>query len=133
MAYLLIVDDDEDFANAAATVLRKDGHEVHIELSTETAIKSMEARRPDLIILDVMFPEDSSAGFELARTVRHYNEKLKAIPILMLTAINAKFPLGFSSRDIDNQWLPVSDFIEKPVDFEVLRSKLASILGRQPC
>jgi len=25
------------------------------------------------------------------------------------------------------------DFIEKPVDFEVLRSKLASILGRQPC
>lgn len=128
MAYLLIVDDDEDFANAAATVLRDAGHETAIVLETEKVVKSMEKKRPDLVILDVMFPEDSSAGFELARTIRHYNEKLKEIPILMLTAVNTEFPLGFTSRDIDDNWLPVTDFLEKPVDLDVMRNKVSALL-----
>jgi DNA-binding response OmpR family regulator len=130
MTYVMVVDDDEDFANAAAQVLRADGHEVGIELDTETAVKSMEARRPDLVVLDVMFPEGSSAGFELARIIRHDKETLKGMPVLMLTAVNAKFPLGFSSRDIDEFWLPVSDFLEKPVDFDVLRAKVAELLQK---
>jgi CheY-like chemotaxis protein len=129
MAYVLIVDDDEDFANTAATVLRKEGHIVQIELDTDDAAKRMENEPPDLAILDVMFPEDASAGFELARLMRHKSEKLKAIPILMLTAINTKFPLGFGPQDIDNDWLPVTDFLEKPVDFDVLRRKVAKLLG----
>ena len=130
MAYLLIVDDDEDFASAAATALQAAGHEVLIELDTASAVASMEARRPDLAILDVMFPEDVSAGFELARTMRHHNEKLKDIPILMLTAVNVKFPLGFGTGDIDETWLPISDFLEKPVDLDVLRSKVDALLAR---
>ena len=128
MAYLLIVDDDEDFANTTATVLRKEGHDVQIELDTEEAVQSMENKPPDLAILDVMFPEDASAGFELARFMRHESEKLKDIPILMLTAINTKFPLGFGPKDIDDRWLPVTGFLEKPVDFDVLISKVAQLL-----
>jgi hypothetical protein len=46
----------------------------------------------------------------------------------MLTAVNAKFPLGFGSRDIDDNWLPVSDFLEKPMDFDVLRGKVDALL-----
>lgn len=130
MAYLLIVDDDEDFAGAAATALRAAGHEVQIELDPAGAVASMETRRPDLAILDVMFPEDVSAGFELARTMRHHNEKLKGIPILMLTAVNVKFPLGFGTRDIDDTWLPISDFLEKPVDLDVLQNKIEALLER---
>ena len=128
MAYLLIVDDDEDFANTAAIVLRKKGHDVQIELDTDDAVKSMENKPPDLVILDVMFPEDASAGFELARFMRHESEKLKDVPILMLTAINTKFPLGFGPKDIDNHWLPVTDFLEKPVDFDVLQHKVTELL-----
>ncbi len=130
MAYLMVVDDDEDFANAAATVLRNVGHEVEIQLEIKAATDSMEQRRPDLVVLDVMFPEDSTAGFTLARAMRHYNEKLKGIPILMLTAVNIKMPLGFSEKDIDDHWLPVSDFVEKPVDFDVLQSKVAALLKK---
>ena len=129
MAYVLIVDDDEDFAQTTATVLRKQGHEVQIELDTQDAAESMQNNLPDLVVLDVMFPEDASAGFELARFMRHENEQLKAIPILMLTAINAKFPLGFGPKDINSEWLPVSDFLEKPVDFDVLLDKVAKLLG----
>jgi len=130
MAYLLIVDDDEDFAGAVATTLRNAGHEVAVELEPARAVTSMENKTPDLVILDVMFPEDASAGFELARTIRHFNEKLKGIPVLMLTAVNARFPLGFGPRDIDDAWLPVSDFVEKPVDFNALLEKVNSLLQK---
>lgn len=129
MAYVMLVDDDSDFASAAAKVLGKDGHEVQIELDIHTAVARMEERPPDLLILDVMFPEDDSAGFYLAREMRHEKGKLKTIPILMLTAINAKFPLGFGSGDIDDVWLPVDRFLEKPVDLDVLRDTVASMLG----
>ncbi len=129
MAYLLIVDDDEDFASTTATVLRSEGYEVHVELDIDNAVKSMEDKPPDLAILDVMFPEDASAGFKLARLMRHEKEKLKNVPILMLTAINTKFPLGFGPKDIDDSWMPVTDFLEKPVDFDVLRDKVAKLLN----
>ena len=129
MAYLLIVDDDDDFASTTAAVLQSAGHEVQVELEIDNAVKSMENRPPDLAILDVMFPEDASAGFKLARLMRHEKENLKDVPILMLTAINTKFPLGFGPKDIDESWMPVTDFLEKPVDFDVLREKVAKLLS----
>ena len=129
MSYLMIIDDDEDFATAAATVLHEAGHEVKIELDIKSAEKSMSKRIPDLIILDVMFPENNSAGFDLARKVKHLDKKLKDIPILMLTAVNEKFPLGFSSTDIDEYWLPVEDFLEKPVDLDLLCNKISMMLS----
>ncbi|MFC1691898.1 response regulator [Candidatus Latescibacterota bacterium] len=129
MSYLMIIDDDEDFATAAATVLRDTGHEVKIELDIKSAEKSMNKRRPDLIILDVMFPENNSAGFQFARRIKHSCEKLKDIPILLLTAVNEKFPLGFSSSDSSEYWLPVEDFLEKPVDLDLLSNKISKILS----
>jgi DNA-binding response OmpR family regulator len=131
MAYVMIVDDDQDFAETIALVIRNEGHEVQNKYDTESAFQSMQNRTPDLVLLDVMFPEDSSAGFELARCMRHENEKLKKVPILMLTAINAKFPLGFGPNDIDSEWMPVTDFLEKPVDFDVLRDKVAKLLNQE--
>jgi len=129
MPYVLIIDDDEDFASAAAKVLRNGGHEVAIEVSPESAISRMEQRRPDLAILDVMFPESISAGFELARTIYRKRERLRGIPVLMLTAVNARFPFGFGPQDIDKNWLPVSDFLEKPVDIDVLCSRVEELLS----
>ena len=131
MAYIMIVDDDQDFAETIALVIRNEGHEVQNKYDTESAFQSMKNKTPDLVLLDVMFPEDSSAGFELARTMRHEDEKLKKVPILMLTAINAKFPLGFGPNDIDSEWMPVTDFLEKPVDFDVLREKVAKLLSKE--
>ncbi len=131
MAVLTIIDDDEDFANAVAIVLRDAGHDVKVELSIKYAKRNLSERLPDLLILDVMFPEKSTAGFELARALRHFGEEFKEIPILMLSAINTKFPLGFSSYDIDDNWLPIDDFIEKPVDFDELKEKITKLLSRK--
>jgi DNA-binding response OmpR family regulator len=127
MAYVMIVDDDEDFASAVAAVLRGEGYEIAMEYSPETALTRIQERRPDAIVLDVMFPENPSAGFELARVIQRTCQN---VPILMLTAVNQQFPLGFSNRDIDPIWLPVTEFVEKPVDFRVLCEKLKALCRR---
>jgi len=131
MAYVLIVDDDEDFSSAVSTVVSSAGHEVQTCVTTKAALESVRKRRPDLMILDVMFPENESAGFDFARQVhdlaRNSNE---AIPVLMLTAINTKSPVGFNARDIDDTWLPVEDFLEKPVNLNLLVSKVTRLLEK---
>ncbi|HUS93511.1 MAG TPA: response regulator [Phycisphaerae bacterium] len=130
MAHLMIVDDDQDFAEAAATALRAQGHEVSIELDPHNAVPRMKSDPPDLAILDVMFPEDVSGGFELARAMKENCPELKGVRILMLTAVNAKFPLGFSASDIDSEWLSVSDFAEKPIEFEELCRRVDLLLNQ---
>jgi len=130
MAYITIVDDDEDFTSAVAAALAADGHEVDVEPEPAAAMEKMAARNPDLAILDVMFPEDASAGFALARDIRQRSDALKSVPILMLTAVNQKFPLGFGAQDIDDDWMPVSDFLEKPVDLTVLRQRVKKLLTK---
>ena len=128
-ACIMIVDDDRDFVESIALVVRNEGYEVEIKYDTGSAFESMQKKAPDLVLLDVMFPEDSSAGFELARVMRHENKQLKMVPIIMVTAINAKFPLGFSSNDIDSEWMLINDYLEKPVDFGVLKDKVTKLLG----
>jgi len=128
MSYVMIVDDDEDFAQAAATVIRTAGHETEICLTTSGAIERMEGRPPDLIVLDVIFPEDNNAGFKLARQIRRPECSLNTIPILMLTAVNQESPIKFGPSDIDDQWMPVTDFLEKPVELDVLRDKVDELL-----
>ena len=126
MAYLLIVDDDAEFASSVATVCQASGHEVHTVHTPDDALASVAQRRPDGILLDVMFPEEPSGGFHLARDIRR---RFGAVPILMLTAVNQQFPLGFSTKDIDPNWLPVTDFLEKPVEFPVLLEKVGRLLA----
>jgi DNA-binding response OmpR family regulator len=130
MADLMLVDDDEDFALAAAKSLKGAGHDVRVELDIDSATRHLQERPPDLLILDVMFPEDASAGFKLARSVRQAAPNLKNLPILMLTAVNQRFPLGFGRQDLDDVWMPVSDFLEKPVDLKVLRKRVDTLVGR---
>ena len=65
------------------------------------------------MILDVMFPENDTAGFDIARSIRR---KFGELPVLLLTAVNQSFPLGFGKQDLDPTWLPAVEFLEKPVD-----------------
>jgi DNA-binding response OmpR family regulator len=129
MAHLLIVDDDLDFASAVATALRSRGHEVDIETDCEQALPRIQQRRPEAVILDVMFPENDTAGFEVARSIRRGFGEL---PILMLTAVNQSFPLGFSNKDLHPTWLPAVAFLEKPVDLGALCTMVAEILAAAP-
>jgi hypothetical protein len=43
--------------------------------------------------------------------------------------VNVKFPLGFGPGTIDEDWMPVNDFVQKPVDLNVLTSRVSALLA----
>ena len=127
MAYVMVVDDNEDLAAFSACVLGEEGHEVAVRFDTASALTDMRNRPPDLAILDVMFPGDDFAGMELARAMRK-DSGLKRIPIIMLTGVNQELGMEFSSLDADNSWLPITEFMDKPVKPEKLVVSVRAIL-----
>ena len=126
MAKIMIVDDDPDFVDSISRLLKSKGHELTTINDTEGVVEQLERDPYDVLILDVMFPENAAAGFHLAQEIRKH-EKLSRLPILILSAINTKFPMGFGPGDIDDAWLPVQDFLEKPIDFDVLADKVEAL------
>jgi CheY-like chemotaxis protein len=128
MAYVLIVDDDADFAEAVSTVLKSRGHETAAETDADKAVDRIRQRRPDAVILDVMFPENDAAGFDVARAIRR---NFGGLPVVLLTAANNTFPLGFSNKDGDGDWLPVAEFMEKSTDLNRLCEKITRLVAKQ--
>ena len=128
MAKIKIVDDDLDFAEAISIALKEKGHEVSIRDCVEGAIGDLISDKPDLLILDVMFPGKPTAGFDLARKISKTSE-LKNLPVILLTSINDNFPTHFSGDDTTHDWLPVQDFIEKPLALPNLLDKVQKLLS----
>jgi DNA-binding response OmpR family regulator len=129
MASIKIIDDDTELAENLAVLLRREGHRVSIREQTEGAAAELAAEKTELLILDIMFPENPAAGFDLAREIRESAE-IKDLPIILLTSINQEYPMDFSDRDIDPEWMPVQEFIEKPVDIPELIATIRRLLSR---
>ena len=129
MAKIRIIDDDVELAQDLASVLRNQSHDVTVGEETEGALQALINDPPDLLILDVMFPENPAGGFDLAREIRK-NGKIKDLPVILLTAINRELPMDFSARDIDEDWMPVEDFVEKPINIASLLEKVDNFLGK---
>ena len=131
MKKVYIIDDDHDIVEAMTIVLERNGYAVASQYDDEDVEKNVRAQKPDLIILDVMFPEDSSAGFEIARRLKA-DDALRQIPILMLSAINERgiYVGKFSNKDRDDSFLPVNLFLEKPLRPNVLVERVSSLIGK---
>ena len=128
MALIKIIDDDVEIAENLALVLRNANHKVsEISDTTKDAVKSLLEDKPELLILDVMFPENPAAGFDLARKIRQ-TPGIENLPIILLTGVNQEFPMDFSSEDIDSDWMPVQDFVEKPANIDELLAKIEKLL-----
>ena len=87
MARIEIIDDDVELAENFSLVLKKEGHTVSIRDQVEGALEELLQNKPDLLILDVMFPENPAGGFDLARKIKQ-TEEIKDLPVILLTAIN---------------------------------------------
>ena len=124
MAHILLVDDDQDLVEMNKTVLTQRGHKVTVAYSAAEATKVARANLPDLAVLDVMM-EDKTVGFALARDLHHLSPRL---PMIMLTGIRKEMQLGYGFEP-DETWLPVSKFIEKPVNPRVLADEAEKLLS----
>ncbi len=130
MKRVYIIDDEVEMTDSLAMILGGEGFETASQNDGENAVKNILKFKPDLVILDVMFPDNNSAGFELARAIRQ-ERALEKVPILMLSAINDRlFQKGtFSDTDIDEAWMPVTQFVDKPVNPQVLIDKVKALLS----
>jgi CheY-like chemotaxis protein len=126
MAQILLVDDDQDLIEMNKTVLAQRGHNVAVAYSATEAQTTAQSNQPDLAVLDVMM-EEKTAGFELARKL---HSQYPSMPMIMLTGISKEMSLGYSFEP-DETWLPISKFMEKPVNPRVLADEIEKILSSQ--
>jgi len=118
---ILIVDDDPDMVEAGRIVLEREGYSVESAPSLEEGLIKLAESEPDLLILDVMMAEPDD-GLRFARKARRDGLTL---PILMLTSVNRALGLQIG---MDEEMVPVDEFLEKPVDPATLVEKVRWLL-----
>ncbi len=83
MAYILVVDDDASVRALVRDVLECEGHSVEAVADGYAALRSLDIRRPDCVVLDVMMPGlDGHAVLARLRA----REGGVTLPVVMLTA-----------------------------------------------
>ena len=114
-AKFLLVDDLEENLVALEALLSRDGLDLDKARSGEDALELMLANEYALALLDVQMP--GMDGFELAEIMRA-NERSRHIPIIFVTAGS-----GDAVRRFRGYEAGAVDFILKPIEADVLRSK----------
>ncbi len=109
---ILIIDDDIDLVEIIRVTLENENYEVIDAQNGDRGVAMAKDRNPDLILLDVMMSKVDE-GFQVAYELRG-DETTKDIPILMLTAVVDQSGFDFNP-DKDAEFLPVDEFLEKPV------------------
>jgi DNA-binding response OmpR family regulator len=102
---VLLIEDEPNIIEAIRFLLTRDGWQVDTHSDGADAVETVQLKRPDLIILDMMLPGRS--GMEILRDLRDLDET-RDLPVLMLTARG-------QSRDRDMaEKAGVSRFMTKP-------------------
>jgi DNA-binding response OmpR family regulator len=125
---ILIVDDDRDLVHSMRLVLESKQYQVRTAHNGKEGYQRVEEQIPDLIILDVMMATDTE-GFDLAYKLRH-QEAFRDIPIMMLTSFTQKMTQEGTERfqHIMGEDWPVTQFMEKPIDPDVLLKTVAELI-----
>ncbi len=117
---VLVVDDEPNIVLSLEFLIKQAGYEVRIARDGDAALKAIEERLPDLVLLDVMMPKRD--GFDVCETIRA-NPVWKKIPIIMLTA---------KGRDIEREKglaLGADAYITKPFSTRDALDQIRQFLG----
>jgi two-component system, OmpR family, alkaline phosphatase synthesis response regulator PhoP len=126
---ILLVDDDPDIRDSISIVLQKNGFNVRTAKNGREALIELNAKKPDLMILDIMMSTDTE-GFDLAYELKNTPE-FNNLPIILLTSFLEKVrqegPDQFQ-HVLGETW-PAKWMFEKPVDTKKLIAKIQGVLG----
>ncbi|MGQ9631372.1 MAG: response regulator [bacterium] len=122
---VMIVDDDPDIVEVMKTILESNDYDVSVAYNGTECLQKVGSEKPDLIILDVMMDEKTE-GFHVSYKLRQ-NPQTSKIPILMLTAIGHETGFKFSP-ETDEDFLPVDDYVEKPIQPKDLLAKVRKLI-----
>jgi two-component system alkaline phosphatase synthesis response regulator PhoP len=124
---ILIIDDDIDLVEAIRLTLENAGFIVIDAQDGQKGLEKIKKEEPDLVLLDVMM-ETQDEGFHIAYQIRNKTETAD-LPIIMLTAVGQETGFRFD-KDKDEDFLPVNEFLEKPVNPDALIEKIRTHLGQ---
>ena len=114
MPRILVVEDDHGFRTLLETMIRLEGHEVHLAANGETGLAQARNKKPDIILSDIDMP--GMNGIELVQHVR-------GLPDLASTYLILLTGQGGQDAKLDALRAGADDFLEKP-------SSRQEILGR---
>ena len=117
MGSILLVDDRSENLLALEAILEPLGHRLVSAVSGEEALAQLLREEFAVILLDVQMP--GMDGFETAELIKA-RERTRHVPILFLTAISKDRQHVFRGYETG-----AVDYIFKPFDSEILRSKVA--------
>jgi two-component system, OmpR family, alkaline phosphatase synthesis response regulator PhoP len=119
VARILLVEDEEALAEGLRVNLHRKHYEVDVANDGRTGLASAQARRYDLILLDIRLPEID--GFEVCQRLRQDGN---FTPILMLTARNQPDDVVYGLK------LGADDYVTKPFDLAELLARIEGLLRR---
>ena len=102
---VLVVDDEPNIVVSLEFLMKEAGYDVRIAHNGDEALRAIEERAPDVVLLDVMMPKRN--GYDLCQTIRA-NPDWEDVRIIMLTA---------KGRDVEREKglaLGADDYITKP-------------------
>lgn len=115
-SYILVVDDEQDIREFLKDLLEDQGYEIALAEDGHKAMDSIKNRIPDLILLDLLMPEETGTG--LFRRI-HDKKEYKNIPVIVIS--------GMAGRGVAvSKTVPVFD---KPIDEQGLLKTILEILG----
>ncbi len=118
---VLVVDDDPDIRQLVAMKLTKSGHTVTTAADGASALASVRAQTPDIIVLDVAMP--GLSGLDVCRELRQ--DPVSAdVPVLLLTAKvqDGDLAEGFAAG--------ADDYVTKPFSPRELVTRVEAVLAR---
>jgi len=129
---VLIIDDDMDVVDAMKIALESVGYQVDYANDGTEGLEKLLAVKPNIVILDVMMSTETE-GFNIAWDIRNPSPtnpyiEFKNIPILMISSVGQEKKMKFDPKT-DQEFLPVNDFVEKPISPKALIEKVASLIG----
>jgi DNA-binding response OmpR family regulator len=119
---IAVVDDEPDIVDLVTIHLEKSNFNVKGFFDSKSFLKSLKAKTPDLVILDLMLPD--ADGFEVCKYLRA-DERYSTIPVIMLTA------KGGESDKILGLELGADDYVTKPFSPKELVARVKAVLRRQ--
>jgi two-component system, OmpR family, alkaline phosphatase synthesis response regulator PhoP len=118
---ILVVEDEEDIRELVSYNLLKEGYQVAGVASGEDALKAVEAKTPDLVLLDIMLP--GLDGLKVCRKLKD-DPKFASIPVIMLTA------KGEEPDVVAGLNMGADDYVTKPFSPKVLLARVQAVLRR---
>jgi DNA-binding response OmpR family regulator len=118
-ARILVVDDEPHIVELVRYNLEQEGYQVSTAARGESALASVRAAPPDLVVLDIMLP--GVDGLEVCRRLRRES----AVPIIMLTA------KGGELARVVGLDIGADDYVTKPFSPRELVARVRAVLRRR--